>query len=301
MRYFVKVNGEVHCPDGIARPNEAADWEGGTLLLEQSVRFRDDIAVGDEVWIWTHEDEKFGFGRGLTASAWIDAVGEFEDYRALTLRKVDLFSRPAGFRNGFVVPTGSDLLDQIERNRHHETYLLPDEERDRILTLVRAWEAEQAARVAAVADAFTTPLARIIAERKTELVAAFRDRVVSTRKPRPGQQAFRQALLEAYEGRCVVTGCDVAAALEAAHIVPHTGQPELDTLENGLLLRRDLHSLFDALLWTIDPAALRIVLAPTLQQSSYRAFKDKQTVLRAGVETIRFHHAQFSKERKSSC
>lgn len=40
---------------------------------------------------------------------------------------------------------------------------------------------------------------------------------------RRGQAGFRTALIRAYSGRCVVTGCDAVAALEAAHIRPYRG------------------------------------------------------------------------------
>src|SRR5258708_1840122 len=40
---------------------------------------------------------------------------------------------------------------------------------------------------------------------------------------RRGQQAFRSALLDAYESRCAITGCDCTDALEAAHVYPYHG------------------------------------------------------------------------------
>lgn len=61
---------------------------------------------------------------------------------------------------------------------------------------------------------------------------------------RQGQPAFRLALLRAYDGKCAVTGCDVAAVLQAAHIIPYRGAAT-DRVENGLLLRSDIHDLFD--------------------------------------------------------
>jgi HNH endonuclease len=61
---------------------------------------------------------------------------------------------------------------------------------------------------------------------------------------RRGQQAFRKKLLSTYKGRCAATGCDCAEVLEAAHIKPYLG-PDTDHTTNGLLLRSDLHTLFD--------------------------------------------------------
>lgn len=61
---------------------------------------------------------------------------------------------------------------------------------------------------------------------------------------RQGQPAFRLSLLRAYDGRCAVTDCSVVEVLQAAHIVPYRGKAT-DRVENGLLLRSDIHDLFD--------------------------------------------------------
>lgn len=61
---------------------------------------------------------------------------------------------------------------------------------------------------------------------------------------RQGQGAFRSGLLTAYEGRCAITGFAVQQVLEAAHITPFLG-PETNHISNGLLLRSDLHTLWD--------------------------------------------------------
>lgn len=68
-------------------------------------------------------------------------------------------------------------------------------------------------------------------------------RLVAMRK---GQIAFRQTLIDAWNGRCAVTGCEIQDVLEAAHIVPHAigGEGSYQAC-NGLLLRADIHTLFD--------------------------------------------------------
>jgi predicted restriction endonuclease len=82
------------------------------------------------------------------------------------------------------------------------------------------------------------------------------------------QPDFRNGLIEAYGGRCAVTGCDAVAALEAAHIVPYTGT-ESQQISNGLLLRADIHTLFDLDLICIDPRTLAVALAAVLHGTSY--------------------------------
>ena len=63
-------------------------------------------------------------------------------------------------------------------------------------------------------------------------------------QPRLGQGAFRLAITDAYRRSCAVTGEHSLPALEAAHIQPYSdGGPH--AVNNGLLLRSDLHRLFD--------------------------------------------------------
>lgn len=95
-----------------------------------------------------------------------------------------------------------------------------------------------------------------------------RERVISEVVRRRGQTKFRKALLSAYGGRCAISGCDAEEALEAAHITPYLGDAT-NHPQNGLLLRADLHSLFDLGLLSVDPETLRVVLAPDIIESSY--------------------------------
>jgi putative restriction endonuclease len=62
--------------------------------------------------------------------------------------------------------------------------------------------------------------------------------------PRLGQGAFRIVVTDAYERRCAITGEKVLPVLQAAHIRP-LAQDGPSRVQNGLLLRSDLHTLFD--------------------------------------------------------
>lgn len=63
---------------------------------------------------------------------------------------------------------------------------------------------------------------------------------------RRGQQAvFRAAVFKACGGICVVSGCNVPEALEAAHLSGHRWRDGCNSGHDGLLLRRDLHALYD--------------------------------------------------------
>jgi putative restriction endonuclease len=64
-------------------------------------------------------------------------------------------------------------------------------------------------------------------------------------RPRLGQGAFRLLITDSYSRRCAITGERTLPALEAAHIKPYADGGE-HAGSNGILMRRDLHSLFDA-------------------------------------------------------
>ncbi len=61
---------------------------------------------------------------------------------------------------------------------------------------------------------------------------------------RTRQAEFRKRIFERFNGRCPISGCDEAAALEAAHLGSKGGWRTNHT--EGILLRRDLHALMDA-------------------------------------------------------
>lgn len=78
---------------------------------------------------------------------------------------------------------------------------------------------------------------------------------------RRGQPKFRRELLRLYEGKCAITGCSTVAALEAAHIVPYADDQHYDTAR-GLLLRADIHTLFDLAVISIEPTTRTVVVRP---------------------------------------
>ena len=89
------------------------------------------------------------------------------------------------------------------------------------------------------------------------------EREISIRaiKLRRGQQDFRKKLLLRYNNTCVITGCKIIDILEAAHIRPYRGQND-NHPSNGLLLRADIHTLFDLNLVAIEPETLTILFHP---------------------------------------
>lgn len=89
---------------------------------------------------------------------------------------------------------------------------------------------------------------------------------------RQGQRSFRRALIAAYAGKCAISGCPVIEVLQAAHILPYTG-PARNHVTNGLLLRADLHTLFDLRLLKINPHSMTVEIAGGLADSVYSGFQ----------------------------
>jgi putative restriction endonuclease len=69
---------------------------------------------------------------------------------------------------------------------------------------------------------------------------------------RRGQGAFRMMVTDAYDRRCAVTGERTLPVLEAAHIKPFAQHATHD-IRNGILMRSDVHRLYDLGLVTVEP------------------------------------------------
>lgn len=100
-----------------------------------------------------------------------------------------------------------------------------------------------------------------------------RNRMMRSVAVRRGQPEFRALLIEVYDGHCAFTDCDAEPALEAAHTSAYRGV-HTNHVQNGLLLRADMHTLFDRGLVGVNPDKLRILLSPVLGRSSYAQLQD---------------------------
>jgi hypothetical protein len=102
-----------------------------------------------------------------------------------------------------------------------------------------------------------------------------RERVAGEILKRRGQPGFRRKLLKLYGNKCAITGCGATEVLEACHIVPYLG-PKTNHPSNGLILRADLHTLFDLDLITIEPESMKVAVAPSLRKSEYGSLEGVQ-------------------------
>ena len=82
-------------------------------------------------------------------------------------------------------------------------------------------------------------------------------------RPRMGQGHFKRAVAEAYRHRCAVTTSATFPSLEAAHIRPFA-EGGRHAVSNGLLLRTDVHRLYDRGYLSVD-ADLRLRVSPQLR------------------------------------
>lgn len=122
-------------------------------------------------------------------------------------------------------------------------------------------------------------------------------KVIAEVHRRQGGPRFRRALLQAYEGACAMTRYNAEPALEAAHIIPYKG-PQTNHPTNGLLIRADMHDLFDLGLIAVDTNTMRLQLASELEGTMYEQYHDaplwlpREAEARPNVQALDMHRAQ---------
>jgi predicted restriction endonuclease len=118
------------------------------------------------------------------------------------------------------------------------------------------------------------------------------------------QPKFRRDLLLAYAGMCAVTGCAMPDILEGAHIKPCRGD-HTNHVNNGLLLRADVHTLFDLGLVRVDPGNWQLEVA-VRAQADFGHFHGKRLGLpqqdehRPDQEAVRQHYVRCAENFLSS-
>lgn len=123
---------------------------------------------------------------------------------------------------------------------------------------------------------------------------------------RKKQGEFRRALIEAYEGRCTMSGYDALDALQAAHITSYFG-PKSQMVTNGLLLRADLHILYDRSMLSVDPATMKITVGPELESTEYGVLDGQEIRLprnpryHPSTERLAAQFAAFVQASRAAC
>ena len=156
--------------------------------------------------------------------------------------------------------------------------------------LMNATEAARAMRVA--------PAQSISEQREPYLPPGPRYGEPQLVRPRLGQGAFRLAVTDAYRRQCAVSRGRVLPALDAAHIRSYSDGGEHE-VSNGVLLRRDIHSVFDAGYITFDED-LRLVVSDRVRTdfnngNEYRRLHGQRlslpdaVIARPDPEQLRWH------------
>lgn len=86
---------------------------------------------------------------------------------------------------------------------------------------------------------------------------------------RRGQAKFRALLMAAYENSCAITGCAVGDILDACHVKPYADVKDY-SVSNGILLRTDVHTLFDVGLIKISAEDMRVYVDKSITDEEYR-------------------------------
>lgn len=158
-----------------------------------------------------------------------DAAGQFEIGCLL-------LSTPVFFTRDQWIPAPADWSGSIQRGKYYD--LAADEGRRMWEACLARGEYPEAAGVASGAVLHESASARYGAAREM--------------RPRLGQGGFRIAVADVYQRTCAVSTEHSLPALEAAHIVPY-GEGGAHDVRNGLLLRADIHRLYDKGYVTVTP------------------------------------------------
>jgi hypothetical protein len=95
---------------------------------------------------------------------------------------------------------------------------------------------------------------------------------------RPAQTAFRRLVYLACDGRCVISGCDLDATLDAAHKKGRSWREGYNRGEDGYLLRKDLHALYDRGLLRISEDGVVELDEQIAGHEHYRQFRGRRVV-----------------------
>jgi putative restriction endonuclease len=176
--------------------------------------------------------ETFGIDNGaINLTQMRERIAKYR--RQITDHTVDysigciLLEQPFFLKRNAWIPTPPDWASNIVRGRGYDLSIEPG------LTLWRKLQTSLS----------ISPVIREEPARYGEPVLTY---------PRLGQGSFRVLVTDVYERRCAITNERTLPALDAAHIKPYS-YDGLHTVNNGILLRRDLHALFDKGYITITP------------------------------------------------
>ncbi|TBH22199.1 HNH endonuclease [Rhizobium leguminosarum] len=290
--FLLKLHSAHNLGGAEPRPQKADEWEGIRLNFKNPSKIS--VSDGDILIVWTHEADDFGRGYGLTAEGIAQNVSAGETHTQATLADVKILSPHYSLKGRTKDnPSGSRVIDRLRDYILENTYLLEDMELSEFREVVDKFRTKAAKTINE-----SSPLSAVddaLVKDKQAILDGL-ERRFSCREARPEQAAFRAALMMRYGGRCAISGCRIEPVLQAAHILPFSDHIEFrNDTTNGLLLRADVHTLFDRALISINPQSYKVVLSPKLQASPYSSFSEIQVPKVAQEKFLRTHFNFFRK------
>lgn len=278
--FLCKFHGDLS-PEGKRIPAISSDWEGGTVNVRPPTRSTAGkgtkspmILQGDRVYLWVHDVEPGSLGAGLTAKARVsrvDVIGV--DHVDIRIEHVELLN-PVKFHQ---FDNNAQISSNVWRTLilgHRQTLHIAEND-------INEWEAHYEWYAEQVAEANVRKLAP---ELSNENLERFQSAVA-----RPGQGEFRVSVMERHESQCAVTGESLCQVLDAAHVLSFAKhKKKRNDPRNGILLRVDIHRLFDSGLISIDGRIL--VLSEKLRGSKYEIFRDLCVKTSASPSYLAQHH-----------
>lgn len=250
------------------------------------------VSDGDTLVVWAHEDPNFGSGLGLTAEGVAHDVVRGTDGTTATLKSVRLLKPHFQLRGRAEMDTGSRVIDHLRRLRHLRTYELESEELAEFRRVVSDFIGRQEALLSSSKTQYMTDEEKALELDRATILDGFQRRFTK-QEARPEQYKFRADLLRLY-GKCLITNCRVEAVLQAAHIIPFSESVSYrNDTSNGLILRADIHALFDKFLIAIHPMRNEVVVAPVLCGTTYEKLAGRAVQHRAAVHFVRYHYTFF--------
>ncbi|MCF7699953.1 HNH endonuclease [Loktanella sp. M215] len=295
--FILKINGDTRCPGGINVPTSIDDWKSGEFFAKRIASSPSkyvDGTVGpepvarDQIYLWVNEHSEKSRGVGLTAVALIKSISaEADSYRIATSDLV-LLEKAISMDRAHATLPSSPLVVEMKRYRHERIWALSENDVGTVEGLIdgAGGLGERTGK---------DSLLEALRDEAQNIETALQERKAALIKPRPGQAAFRQAAIERHDGRCVFTRTNIPDVLEAAHVIPHTGAVEFERADNSLLLRRDIHALFDLFLLSIDAESGQVLVSPKLDRSLYAKLRGRVVRHRLAHAALDFHANQFAK------
>ncbi|MEV6242649.1 DUF4365 domain-containing protein [Lentzea sp. NPDC051838] len=199
--------------------------------------------------------------------------------------------RHARYWNGYSLPVVIVLYDPETKRGYWELVnddtVVPTSSGGKKVLVPQTQVLDEFSRDALQAIAENRPVPRL--DRETQQIVAMlpvRPHLVQVRR---NQAEFRRALLYRYGSACAVTGPCPPELLMVAHLVP-LADGGSDATDNRVLLRADVHKMFDVGLLTVDPDTWKAVLSPAIRDNPHYAAFDGVTFVKGpALEAVRQH------------